>query len=58
MSTIKLIPDDDTTDAMRSTGNALDVVVERDLPPTIVQPSLGDPVNAPGPAADEDDIER
>ena len=58
MSTLKPIPEDDTTDTLRSTGNALEVVVDHDLPPTIVQPSLGDPVHAPGPATDEDDIER
>ncbi len=53
MSTIKR-PTDEIIEDLRSTGNALDVVVDHDLPPTIVQPSLGDPVNAPGPAAGEE----
>jgi len=49
---------DDSTDALRSTGNALEVVVDHDLPPTIVQPSLGDPVHAPGPVTEEDEPQR
>jgi len=52
MSTIKRSTD--ATEDLRSTGNALDVVADRDLPPTVEQPSLGDPVNAPGPAADKE----
>lgn len=57
MADIKPIKDD-APDALRSTGNAREVAVDRDLPPTVKQPSLGDPVHAPGPVADEEDTER
>lgn len=57
MPTIKHHTSDETDQALRSTGNALDVVVDQDQPPTTVQPSLGDPVHSPGPVSD-DETER